>query len=198
MTTETLKVVCLKGQEIFPYISALANLRVKIFREYPYLYVGDFDYEKNYLQTYTQCNESIMVIVSDKENVVGASTAVPLIFEVKEFQKPFIDHRINIEDIFYFGESILLPAYRGRNIYRRFFEAREAAARLYGSKMTAFCEVERAKDDPRRPKNYKPLDNVWQHFEYQKHPELCAYFPWQEIGETQMSVKPMIFWLKTL
>ena len=35
--TVGLKTVCRKGQGVLPYIADLARLRIKIFREYPYL-----------------------------------------------------------------------------------------------------------------------------------------------------------------
>ena len=73
-------------------------------------------------------------------------------FETEEFKKPMLEHGISIPDVFYFGESLLLPPYRGKHIYRQFFLEREAAARAYGCKIAAFCAVERPHDDPRRPK----------------------------------------------
>lgn len=196
--SKPLQIIRLKGKDILPYISDLATLRIKVFKEYPYLYEGDVHYEQNYLQTYVTCPESIMVLVLDQKQVVGASTAIPLEFETEECQAPFIAHGMNIKDIFYFGESVLLPAYRGQNIYRRFFQKREEAAREYGSRIAAFCAVERAEDDPRQPEGYVPLDQVWQYFGYQKHPELRAYYQWREIGEKEMSAKPLVFWLKKL
>lgn len=196
--TKEFQIIKLKGEEILPYIPDLAALRIKIFKDYPYLYEGDRVYEARYLQAYTKSPESMMVCVFYKNAIVGASTAIPLEFETSECQKPFIDNGWDVKEIFYLGESVLLPEYRGNNLYRRFFAEREAAAAKYGCKTTAFCAVERDPQDPRRPKNYEPLDKVWQHFGYKKHPELCAYYEWKEIGEKTMSPKPLIFWLKKL
>lgn len=193
-----LKIVCLNGLEIHPYISELAKLRLHIFHDYPYLYDGDMEYETKYLNKYLQCPDSVMVLALDKEKVVGASTAIPLEFETPEVQKPFLDHGINIHDVFYFGESVLLSTYRGKNIYQHFFQEREKAAKEYGCKIAAFCAVVRRDDDPRRPKDYLPIDIIWQRYGYVKHPELCAYIEWKEIGEDTQSAKPLIFWLKTL
>lgn len=193
-----LKILRLKGQDILPYIPELAKLRIEIFKSYPYLYDGDLDYEHNYLDTYVKCEESIIVIALDHDKVVGASSAIPLEFETVEFQKPFLENHINIQDVFYFGESVLQVAYRGHGIYRHFFTKREAAAKDYGSKLAAFSAIERPANDPRKPKNYISLDSVWKHFGYEKHPELCMYYEWKEIGEASQTPKPLIFWLKTL
>lgn len=195
---QKLKIISFKGKDSIPYIPDLAKLRIEIFKNYPYLYIGDMEYETDYLQTYVDCPESVIVVVFDEDKVVGASTAIPLEFETDQFKKPFIEHDIKVPEIFYFGESVLLPAYRGQKIYRQFFQERETAARQYGSKIAAFCEIKRAADDSRRPKDYIPLDKVWRHFGYEKHPELCMYYEWKEIGEETMSAKPLIFWLKKL
>lgn len=196
--TNELTIIPLKGEQIHPYIDELAKLRISVFKNYPYLYNGDMAYETHYLRSYLQCPDSFMVLVIDKDTVVGASTAIPLEFESADFQKPFIDHNINLHDIFYFGESVLLPDYRGKNIYHQFFQLRELAAKAYGSKVTAFAVVERSPNDPRRPKDYLPLDTVWSRYGYKKHAELRMYYTWKEIGEETASAKPLIFWLKHL
>jgi hypothetical protein len=193
-----LQIIRVKGREIEPYLNELAALRINIFRDYPYLYVGDMDYEKEYLNTYLSCPESTMIIVLDNGKVVGASTAIPMQFETDEFKTPFIKHDMNVDEVFYFGESVLLSEYRGKNIYREFFKGREAAAREFGSRITTFCAVDRDENDSRKPQGYKPLDVVWSHFGYTKHPELYAHFSWKEIGETKETPKRLTFWMKTL
>lgn len=198
MTLNEIKIKCLKGKEILPYILDLAKLRIDIFKDYPYLYVGDMDYETKYLKAFVECPESILVVVFDNEKVVGTSSAIPLKFETLEFQQPFLDKGIDINTIFYFGESLLRPEYRGKNIYRQFFRFREKAAKKYGSKITAFMSMERPHNDPRKPKDYVALDEVWKRFGYTRHPELCMYYEWKEIGEDSPSKKPLIFWLKNL
>lgn len=200
-TATKFKILHLKGNEILPYVSSLANLRMQVFREYPYLYDSTLDYETNYLQTYVTSPECVMVLVLDNQQVVGASTGLPMQFEKAEFQKPFIDKNFNIQDIFYLGESVLLPTYRRQGIYHHFFYEREAAAKKFGAKMTVFCAVDRSLDDPldpRRPKDYAPLDSYWERLGYVKHPELCAYIERKEVGEKTASLKSRVFWLKTL
>lgn len=196
--TEKLQIFRLKGRAILPFIPDLAKLRIEIFRDYPYLYEGNLTYETNYLNTYVSCAESIMVVVLDQNQLVGASTAIPLKFETNEFKQPFIEHGMQIDDIFYLGESVILPHYRGKNIYRHFFRERELAAKEYGCHVTTFCAVERPDNHPKRPPNYMSLDQVWTYFGYHKHPELRAYLEWQEVGEKNLTQKPLIFWLKNL
>lgn len=117
------------NDEIRAYIPELAALRIEVFREFPYLYDGDTEYEARYLQTYIQSPDSVVVIVRDGERIVGASTALPLAHETANVIAPFIEHGYDPGAIFYLGESVLLNAYRGRGIGVRFFAEREAHAR---------------------------------------------------------------------
>lgn len=195
---ENITIKCVKGKEIIPYISDLAQLRIVVFKDYPYLYEGNLEYEAHYLQTYVDCPESTMVLVFDHDKVVGVSTAIPLEFETSAWQKPFIENHRSIKDIFYLGESVLLPAYRGKGIYKYFFKEREAAARAYGSKITTFAAVERPDNHPLKPVGYVSLEKIWQKFGYVKHPELSAEFEWLDTNEKAPTFKPLFFWLKIL
>ena len=181
------------------YVSALAKLRIEVFRDFPYLYDGTYDYEKEYLKTYTDCPESIIVLVFDGDKVVGASTGLPMEAEVEAFRKPFVEHGYDIRSVFYCGESILLKAYRGRGVYSKFFQAREGHARALGRfDWCTFCAVQRPHDHPRRPTAYLPLDRVWVKYGYVKQPELLTTFTWKDLDEQEESPKDMVFWLKPL
>jgi GNAT superfamily N-acetyltransferase len=137
------------------------------------------------------------VLAFDGERVVGASTALPLAEENAEVTTPFIDKGYDPAEVFYLGESVLLPEYRGRGVGVRFFEEREAHGRAVANpRWFAFCAVERAADDARRPAGYVPLDGFWRHRGYARHPELRSRFSWREIGESAETPKPMVFWLK--
>lgn len=192
------QIIRLSGKDIQPYLSDLAQLRIKIFHDYPYLYEGNMDEEKKYLTTYMNCEQSVLILAIDNKKVVGASTAIPLSNETVEIITPFKKAKMDIDKIFYLGESVLMHEYRGQKIGPRFFAEREAAAREQGFPITAFCAVQRSDDDPRRPKDFHPLDKMWKGLGYVKHPELNTYFSWKEIGETVESNKPMTFWMKQL
>lgn len=197
--TLTIKRITGRDRDLESYLEDLAQLRIKVFRAFPYLYDGSIDYEMSYLETYTSCPESIVVLVMDGEQVVGATTGLPLDAETAEFQKPFIDAGYDASRIFYCAESVLLSEYRGRGVYPKFFEEREGHARSIGRFDTcAFCCVERPENHPLRPADYVPLDSIWSRFGYTKHPELRTSYSWKDVDETEESEKPMVFWLKTL
>ena len=193
----------ISGAELQQYISELARLRIRVFREFPYLYDGDPAYEEGYLQTYLKAERSVVVLAMDESDpalpVVGASSALPLGDETEEVQRPFIAAGMNPDEIFYCGESVLLPQYRGLGAGVEFFKRREAYGRaLGGFKTVCFCAVQRPEDHPRRPADYVPLDEFWSRRGYRKAPQLHTTFSWQDLDEDSESEKPMTFWLKDL
>jgi GNAT superfamily N-acetyltransferase len=181
------------------HVPDLARLRITVFREFPYLYDGTTAYEEKYLQTYLDCPESVVILALDQGQVIGASTGLPLEFETPEFKQPFTSAGLAPASIFYCGESVLLPAYRGRGIYREFFNGRESHARALGRfDRMVLCAVDRAADHPRRPADYQPLDAIWQRFGYSKREDLVTSFEWQDLDEATASPKRMVFWEKPL
>ncbi|WP_395748109.1 GNAT family N-acetyltransferase [Prosthecobacter sp.] len=186
------------GSELASHIDALGALRIAVFHEYPYLYVGNMENERDYLGTYVRSSGSLVVLVFDGERVVGATTCLPMVDEGPEFKAAFEQAGYDLSKICYFGESILLPEYRGRGIGKEFFASREAHARALGMTKSTFCAVDRDGKHPLQPEGYRPLDEFWRSQGYVKHPELQATFVWKEIGEEEESPKTLTFWVKEL
>jgi hypothetical protein len=175
----------------------LAALRIAVFRDYPYLYDGTVEYERAYLQTYANAERSFLFAVYDGDRMVGATTCVPLADETNDVKKPFLDAGYPLEKIFYFGESILLPAYRGLGLGHRFFDEREAHVAGFGAySLMCFCAVDRPPDHSLRPAGYQPLDGFWTTRGYRQNPDLQSSFFWQDIGAPATTGKKMIFWVK--
>jgi GNAT superfamily N-acetyltransferase len=194
-----IRIQSVTGPELEGHFDELARLRVLVFREFPYLYEGDAEYERNYLATYAKAEGSVVVLAFDGERVVGASTGVPLRGEPEYVRGTFTRGGYDPERVYYFGESVLERSYRGQGIGVRFFEEREAQARrLGGFEWASFCAVERPREHPRRPPDYVPLDEFWGRRGFVKHPELHTEFSWQDLDEASESPKPMVFWLKKL
>lgn len=187
------------GAQLGAYIDAVAQLRIVVFRHFPYLYDGSMDYERKYLRTYLECPQAVVVVAFDGDAVVGCSTAIPMAFEEPAFQQPFVEHGYDPARIFYCAESVLRPEYRGQGIGVRFFDEREAhAAQIGAFDWYAFCSVVRPADHPLRPPGYEPLDRFWQKRGYAKHPELGAAYTWKDIDQPAETSKRLEFWLKSV
>jgi GNAT superfamily N-acetyltransferase len=188
----------LTGARLAAHLPDVARLRIEVFRAFPYLYDGDLEAEAKYIRAFAASPDAAIVGAFDGEEVVGASTAAPLATHMDEVTAPFKARGDDVESIFYFGESVLMPAYRGQGIGVRFFEAREAHARGRGASVAAFCAVVRAPDHPARPKDYVPLDAFWTKRGYAAAPGLICHLDWREIGERGETRKAMQFWTKRL
>lgn len=190
----------LTGEDISRYLPEVARLRIEVFREYPYLYDGDLDYEKNYLRTYASSAGSIIIAAmeADSGKVVGVSTGLPMTDADEAVQKTFVAKGHNPRDWFYHGESVLLPAYRGQGIGVQFFLGREAHAIGLNCLYAAFCGVVRPEDHPQRPWNYVPLNDFWRKRGYRPMAGVQCFFRWKELGETAEKEFPMAFWYKDL
>jgi GNAT superfamily N-acetyltransferase len=188
----------LSGMAVAPVIPDLARLRVEVFREFPYLYDGDLDYERTYLRKYVDLPESTVVVARQGADIVGASTALPLPNAEAEIIAPFQRVGLDPAQVYYFGESVLSRRFRGRGLGVKFFEHREARARSLGFRIASFCAVDRPENHPRRPQDYQPLDVFWGKRGYTKRPDLTTSFTWHDLDEAKASPKPMTFWIKTL
>lgn len=186
----------LTGDEITTRIPLLVDLRFRVFREFPYLYDGDEAYEQRYLAKYAESPRAVVVGAFDGETVVGAATALPLADADDEFQQPLRAANLPLDDIFYFGESLLDTRYRGLGIGHRFFDEREAFARKLGFPITAFCAVVRPQDHPRRPHPYRSHDAFWTRRGYVHHPDLVARYEWKDLDDTVETAKPLTFWIR--
>ncbi len=193
----TLRYEWLTGSAIRSVLDELAQLRITVFRDFPYCYAGSLAYERSYLETYMQSERALLFAAWDGDSMVGATTALPLTDETDEVQQPFRDASYDLNSVFYFGESILLPAYRGYGLGHRFFDEREAHARQFDQyTLTCFCAVQRPIDHPQRPTDYRPLDEFWTKRGYRQEPALQSTFHWPDIGETKSTAKMMVYWVK--
>ncbi|WP_432697836.1 GNAT family N-acetyltransferase [Marinobacterium sp. YM272] len=192
------RLITLRGAELEPWLDHVAALRIRVFRDFPYLYDGSPEYEAKYLRTYVETDSAVCVLALDGDRVVGASTGLALSDETEEFRRPFEQAGWNIDDIFYCAESVLLPEHRGAGFYKGFFREREAQAVALGKSISVFCAVQRPDDHPLRPAGYQPLDEIWRHFGYSARAGLVTEFSWQDVDHQDETAKPMQFYLKRL
>lgn len=194
----TVTVRPLTGAEIAAAIDDLAALRIAVFAAYPYLYDGDAAYEAEYLKEFIAAPQAVLVAAFDGARIVGAATASPMWAQKDLFRAPFEIRGIDTSRLFYFGESVLLPEYRGRGIGHAFFDQREAQARSCGATSATFAAVIRPDDHPARPAGYVPLDAFWTKRGYAPVEGFVTELAWKEHGELDESVKPMQYWMRQL
>lgn len=192
----TLAVRVLTGAEIDEALGDLARLRIEVFRAFPYLYDGDPAYEADYLREFASEPGSVLVAAMEGETIVGAATASPMSGQKAAFREPFEQRGIDTARLFYFGESVLLPEWRGQGIGHAFFDQREAAARQAGANAACFAAVVRLDDHPARPAGYSPLDQFWRGRGYAPVTGLTTSLAWQEHGRQGESLNTLQYWLR--
>lgn len=187
----------LTGDALAEALPDVARLRIDVFRDWPYLYDGDADYERDYLRAY-QSPGAVVVAAMDGDRIVGAATGAPMSDHAADFGAAFADCPEPLSDIFYCAESVLLQAYRGHGLGHAFFDAREDHARALGARWSAFCSVIRPADHPMRPAEYWPLDAFWRKRGYAPLPGVVAQFAWKDLGQATETEKTLQFWMKSL
>lgn len=189
----------LRGAEILPMLPALAALRIRVFRDWPYLYDGDEAYERDYLATYADSRRAMLAVAHDGNTVIGASTCMPLVDAAAEIREPVAALGWDAEKFFYFGESVLLPDYRGRGLGVAFFAAREAHAIADGACDHAlFYAVRRATDHPARPPDAASLAPFWRRRGFRPIPGLSCRMEWQETTGREPVTNTLDGWGKPL
>lgn len=193
-----MRIEALTGAAITPAIPALAELRIRVFAEWPYLYHGDLAYEEQYLRAFAASQDAVLVLAREGERIVGASTGSPMTSQGSEIRKPVEIFGFDTSEIFYFGESVLLPQFRGQGIGHAFFDQREAQARACGARYAMFAAVIRPDDHPARPQTYRPLDGFWSGRGYARVEGLTCQIAWADHGEEAETPKPLQFWSREL
>ena len=193
-----IRVEALTGAALEAALDDVARLRIAVFRDWPYLYDGDLDYERAYLTVYRDNPRAVVVGAFDGARLVGAATGMPMQDHADDFAAAFAGTGEDLSRLFYCAESVLLPGYRGQGIGHRFFDLREDHARSLGLEKVAFCGVIRPEDHPLRPIGYAPLDGFWRKRGYRPLAGVVAQFGWKDLDQSAETDKPLQFWIKTL
>jgi GNAT superfamily N-acetyltransferase len=175
----TIKVLTQEKME--PLLPFIATLRINIFKEYPYLYDGDFKEEMDDLEHCAQLPNNALAIAYYKDIPVGFLYGIPLIEFASHFENPVIDlfknKNLDPTTCYYFGDIIILPEHRGNHLSKELFDTLEAYAQKQGYNSASFI-TESHDIHPLKPTNYKSLDPLWTSLKYKKI-GLTSYSSWK-------------------
>ncbi|MGL6195657.1 MAG: GNAT family N-acetyltransferase [Thermoguttaceae bacterium] len=192
------------GKDAAPEITALSEFRIKFFREFPYLYVGDLESEKPYINEYLKNPEMVFCIAKDGTKTIAVSTACPLSSFFKSESElsdisQFRDHGYDAAEFYYIGELIVLPEYQNRGISKELLAIQYRIAKERGFNKYSFLAVQRNDTDPLRPKDYTPASTVFEKLGFHKT-DMTVSFQWNTLqpnGTAKKQPNTLDFWLKT-
>lgn len=194
----TIDVRVLPRDEIAERLDDLATLRMAVFHDWPYLYDGDRDYERRYLRPYADSPRAIVIGAFDGGALVGASTGTPMSDHEEGVADAIRRADLPQSSVFYFAESVLLPAFHGRGLGHRFFDLREKHALRHGFRYAVFASVVRPTDHPRRPRLARDLAPFWLKRGYRRLDDAVARMSWRDIGDSEETTKELSIWLRDL
>jgi len=187
-------------EDIHSYVEDIARLRVTVFKEYPYLYDGNFDDELLYAQKFVNSPNSLVCLLFDKNKVVGALTGLPLAYEDVLIRDTWEQNsNTPLSSVYYFSEMLMYSEYRKHGYGSKLFVTGENCVKQYSSFDTiTLITIHRNNNHPLQPTSYKPLDHFCEIHGYTKHDDITCIISWKEIGASEASQNELIYWSKIL
>lgn len=189
------------NKDIEKYIDLIAQWRIEYFREFPYLYQGNLDYERKYLRHYALDPKATVIVARHQNEILAAVTGIPLssetsiIADLKHLHKD-----VSLDEYYYLGEIIIPPRFRRIGLMRSLCEKQELIVKEWGFSKMCLLTVDREKDHPLAPANYKSSDDKFAHLGYHKT-NMTIELHWSTI-QADDSVKdkenPLVMWVKSL
>ncbi len=194
----TIRIVTLTGAAITTGLQAFQRLHVEVFYDWPYLFEGNVG-ETAYIARYAQNSRAALFLLFAGDTPVGAATCLPLGDESANVQAPFLARGLDVRRFFYFGEGILLKAWRGKGLGVRLFQLRESHARAVSTAdFATFCSVRRPADHKLRPADAHTNDAFWRNRGYQPMAGMACTMRWLDRGATEATPHTLDFWIKSL
>lgn len=191
------------GKDVLPFIPVVSLMRIMEFKKYPYLYIGNDEYEKEYLLGFSKDPRSCLAVARDGEKIVGITTAMPLKSEadiLKEAEQLFKVNAYEPGAFFYIGEFVILEEYRGQGIARKMEQDLITLAKNWKFTKACLSAVVREYDDIRKPLEYVSNDFIWAKMSYKKI-DLKIHYHWpmrMENGEIEDTMNDLVFWIKDI
>lgn len=189
-------------KDIAPYLPFVAEQRIAVYREYPYLYDGKMDEEIAYLEWFSKLKHSAIVIAFYNNEPVGFITGTSLAafdFYYAGSVNLFNNAGLSYDTYYYFSDAIVLPEHRNKLLVTQMAQMLEEHADILGYTATCFVS-ESYESHPLKPEGYKELDGLFKKNGYSKTDMIITYnWPTLQIdGTDKMQIHPMNYWIKNL
>lgn len=193
-------IVHLIGPEAKKYVTDIANIRIQVFKEFPYLYAGTLEYEQEYSDYFSKDERAILIAAMQDERIIGFITGMPLSLEnplTKDVaQKLLAKGLTDISHYYYLGEAIVLAEYRKPLLIYNLFKKFKEETKNFTYQKIGILTVIRDKNHPLRPAGYRSIESILKYFKF--HPtDIIIDFEWptfQASGEIENAANPMLFW----
>jgi len=187
------------GRELSDWMPRLAEARIRMFSEFPYLYVGNDAYEAEYAEGFRLSNGAILVEARWEGRFAGMATAMPLredAFILREADATLRAAGLDPNALFYLSEWLIEPEFRGKGIAHAQLERIRAEGRAQGFDKCCLMAVERSADHPLRPGGGPSPRPFWCDCGFRKLPGSVdfEYPTLQPDGSVASERNPMAFW----
>lgn len=180
------------------HLQHVSEMRMRLFRDFPYLYDAKLDDEREYMHTYSQAGSAALVVTRAEGQLIGLCTTIAISEEIDEFKTKFEALGYAPTKVLYLGEMLLEPAWQGRGLGGQMLERIEAEAAAKGYQWVTAAMVQREENDPRQPDNYRTPRTLLERCGYHAEPRLDSQLTWLEIGQSAPTEHLMRFWVKEI
>lgn len=199
-----IEIEIIHGKDIVNYTKFISQLRIDVFADFPYLYKGDLAYERKYMIAYETHPHSTIAIAKVDGEIAAVSTGIPLSSEaeiISGSKELFDKLKLDIEKIYYYGEIITIPKFRGLKLSAKLLEQQDDFIRQqWGFTHTSILTVVREEKHPLKPADYQSSDRVWERIGFSRTGiQVKFYWPtFQVDGSVKEEEHFLEFWVKSI
>ena len=192
------------GTRIAEILDDVASLRIELFRQYPYLYDGNLEYERNYLKGLSENDKSFVVAAYMDDQVVGAATALPLSSNAEILdgvRERFFRAGFDPQACYYYSEILVRPSQRRRGISKEFYRRRREMALQLGYSTVCFSALNTEEIDSPAPPDYFDPSEMWRGMGFIQHRDIYVDYEWPTLrpdGTTLDMTHRLYFWTRHL
>lgn len=190
-----------KGADIQPYTRLLSEMRLKEFRQFPYLYIGNMEDDLAYTQTFSSTPQGRLIVAFQGNQVVGVRSGMPLetpLFFLDRWRSFLQKQGINTKKCFFSGEIVIDPAFQKKGLrsqlMNQYFQEVEAMGFTSIMAITSL----RPLDHPLRPQDYVDIDMPRYGFENTNIVLSNTWPTLQADGTVKEQENHLIVWMKNL